>query len=85
MGVIDDDIRPHNSRDRMCEIKREREGKKLQPTEKERERERERERAGNIFHLRFDSATFSFLALLVIKSYGKTESAKLKKGFHISQ
>ena len=51
MGVIDDDIRPHNSRDRMCEIKREGEGKKLQPTEKERERERERERELGIFSI----------------------------------
>ena len=34
----------------------------------------------------FDSATYRFLALLIIKSYRKTESTELKKkSFHISQ
>ena len=50
----------------MREIKpeREREGNKTQSTERERE-------LGIFSMMRFDSATSSFLALLVIKSYKK--------------
>ena len=55
---------------------REREGKKPQPTGRERE-------LGINSMMTFDSASSSFLALLVIKS--KNESAKFKrKFFHIS-
>ena len=74
--IIDDDITPHNSswsaaskrvkeREIECETKRERvrERKKPQP----RERERERERELGIFSMGFESVTFSFLVLIVIK------------------
>ena len=85
MRVIDDKITPHNSRcatstnelrthththrererDIVGEIKRKQETKRKKPQPTEREREI------GIFYMRFDSATSTFLALLVIKPYRK--------------
>ena len=67
-------------REKVREIKRQqkRKGNKPQPTNRERERERERER-GKFSMMRFDSATSSFLALLVIKSYKKLKVQDSKK------
>ena len=79
MRVIDDDITPQHQL--KCGI-----NKRVKERERERERERdtnpnqqrEREKEVVIFSiLRFDSATSSFLALSVIKSFRKNlKSAK---------
>ena len=47
--------------------------------ERDRERERKREKIGIFSMMGFDSATSSFLDLLVHKSYKKTEKGKIKK------
>ena len=54
--------------------------KKPKPTERETRKE-----LGIFSMMRFVSAISSFPALLVIKSYRKTEKAKFKKFFQISQ
>ena len=55
----------------------------MQQTPTDREREREKE-LGTFSIMIFDSATYRFLALLIIKPYRKSTELK-KKSFHISQ